>query len=370
MLGIDGADAGTDIAGGLGDRLDFLGGTGIYATDLGGLNSVDLWIGGLAEAKNEFGGMLGSTFNYVFEAQMENLQNGDRMYYLTRTQGTNFLNNLEPNTFSDLVMRNTALGDKYATHLNGALFTTPDHILELDKKIAQEEYGPKKYNGTDPGSDPDWAPGEAHSNLTPLKVMRDYSTTVRGVAPTVDPTDGHNVGGTIRYTGGEHVVLGGTEGNDALYGDKGIDTLWGDAGNDYLNGGTESDDVFGGEGNDFILGGAGGDVMLGNEGDDWIEGGAGFDGMDGDNSELSFNSPIIGHDVMFGQGDETDYEGESGDDIMGSGASVFRYGGQAGFDWAIGKGENQGVNFDMNIGLVATVPNDILRDRFDLVDRI
>ena len=33
---------------------------------------IDLWIGGLAEKKMPFGGMLGSTFNAVFEAQMEN----------------------------------------------------------------------------------------------------------------------------------------------------------------------------------------------------------------------------------------------------------------------------------------------------------
>ncbi len=82
--------------------------------------------------------MLGTTFNYVFEFQMENLQFGDRMYYLTRTQGTNFLNNLEPNTFSDIVMRNTELGDIYSTHLNGALFMTPDYIIELDRGIAQD----------------------------------------------------------------------------------------------------------------------------------------------------------------------------------------------------------------------------------------
>ena len=100
--------------------------TGAYAGgNLGGLELVDLWIGGLAEATPEFGGMLGSTFNYVFEAQMENLQNGDRMYYLTRTQGQNILNQLEPNTFADLVMRNTELGDMYATHLNGRCSPRP-----------------------------------------------------------------------------------------------------------------------------------------------------------------------------------------------------------------------------------------------------
>ena len=36
-----------------------------------GLGNVDLWIGGLAEEKMPFGGMLGSTFNFVFETQLE-----------------------------------------------------------------------------------------------------------------------------------------------------------------------------------------------------------------------------------------------------------------------------------------------------------
>ena len=404
------------------DAYDFIHGLGAYTGNLGGLNLVDLWIGGLAEANPEFGGMLGTTFNFVFEYQMEALQFGDRLYYLTRTQGTGFLNQLEPNTFSDLVMRNTELGDIYSTHLNGALFVTPDHILELDRGIAQTDYD------AGAGIDPTWAPGEPHSVLTPLKVTRTYSgaTVVDDMGTPLDLFDDviHDFGGTLRYIGGEHVVLGGTEGNDKLYGDRGIDTLWGDGGNDYLNGGTESDDVFGGEGDDiiedpfgddvlrgnqgndvissargadllfgdegtdvimlgqdasevfagtgddFVLGGAGKDFLLGNEGADWIEGGAGFDTIAGDNSELFFNSPIQGHDVLFGQGDETDYDAESGDDIMGAGPSVFRYEGMFGFDWAIGKGDlsPDGVNFDFQIPIFTTIPNDILKDRFDQVE--
>ena len=419
------------------DRLDFLNGRGAYAQTvnpsnpndlggLGGLNDVDLWIGGLAEKSPEFGGMLGTTFNFVFEYQMEALQNGDRLYYLTRTQGTNFLNNLEPNSFSDIVMRNTALGGLYATHLNGQLFVTPDHIIELDRGIAQTDYN----GGTlADGRDPEWdGSNPVIEAILGPKVVRDYTgaTTIM-----VDP-DGagplaavaHDVGGTLRVQGGEHYVLGGTEGNDKIWGDSGIDTLWGDGGDDYLNGMTESDDVFGGEGDDiiedpfgddvlrgnqgndvitsargadlmfgdqgqdyillgqdaaeafggtdsdFILGGNGKDFVLGNEGDDWIEGGGGFDTIAGDNSELFFNSPIIGHDVMFGQGDETDYDAESGDDIMGSGPSVFRYEGMFGFDWGIAKNDTAGVNFDLQIPIFTTIPNDVLRDRFDQVEAL
>ena len=399
------------------DRVEFLNGSDDYAGGiaaagaLGGLNAVDLWIGGLGEKAPEFGGMLGTTFNYVFEAQMENLQFGDRLYYLTRTQGTNFLNQLEPNTFTDLVMRNTTLGDKYSTHLNGALFVTQDNIIELDRGIAQTDY-----NGLAAGNDPVWdGSNPINEAILGPKVVRTYTGST-----VVDGT--HDVGGSLRVLGGEHYVLGGTEGNDRIWGDSGMDTLWGDGGNDYLNGMTEADDVFGGEGDDviedpfgddilrgnqgndvitsargadlmfgdegndyivlgqdaseifagqgddFMLGGQGGDFLLGNEGSDWMEGGAGFDGMAGDNSELFFNSPIIGHDVMFGQSNETDYDAESGDDIMGSGASVFRYEGMQGFDWAIGKGDSGPVKFDMQIPIFTTVVTDILRDRFDLVE--
>ena len=71
---------------------------------------------------------------------------------------------------------------------------------------------------------------------------------------------------------------------------------------------------------------------------------------------------------MFGQGDEQDYDAESGDDIMGSGPSVYRYEGMFGFDWGIGKGDNRGVRFDLQIPIFTTIPADILRDRFDLVE--
>ena len=54
-----------------------------------------------------FGGLLGPTFNFVFETQMEDLQDGDRFYYLSRTAGLNLLTQLEGNSFSELIHRNT-----------------------------------------------------------------------------------------------------------------------------------------------------------------------------------------------------------------------------------------------------------------------
>ena len=109
----------------LADRLAFLNSTGTYANLAGGatttgVDAIDLWIGGLAEKQMPFGGLLGSTFNFVFETQMEKLQNGDRFYYLERTPGLNFLTELENNSFAKLIMANTNV-----THLPGDVFSTP-----------------------------------------------------------------------------------------------------------------------------------------------------------------------------------------------------------------------------------------------------
>ncbi len=307
-------------------------GTGAYAGgSLGGLNTVDLWIGGLAEAHPEFGGMLGTTFNYIFEAQMENLQFGDRMYYLTRTQGLNILNNLEPNTFSDLVMRNTDLGDMYATHLNGALFVTPDYFLEMDTGIAQEDYNPGSDNPATTtvvegaGLDPLWGNGEVHSALIARKVMRTLGTDTDNTNGNV-AGDGHLEGGVLRFTGGEHVVVGGTEGNDKIWTDKGIDTLWGDGGNDYLNAGTESDDVFGGEGDDIIEDPFGDDVLRGNQGNDVISEARGADLVFGDEGK---DYIILGQDAAEAFG------GEGDDFILGGAGKDFLLGNE-GDDWIEG----------------------------------
>jgi Ca2+-binding RTX toxin-like protein len=419
VLGDHDVDGDGDIDVAPADRLDFLNATGAYAGgSLGGLNDVDLWIGGLAEEINEFGGQLGSTFNFVFEYQMEHLQNGDRFYYLSRTQGMNLLNLLEPNTFADMIMRNTDLGDLHATHLSAEIMEVPDMILELDPLVRQQNYsGDPLLDGTDPAD---------RSLLDPEHddpVLQALDPKVYRVAPGADVDgDGQADGGILKFSGGEHVVLGGTEGNDSLYGDKGIDTLWGDGGNDYLNPGMESDQVFGGDGddiiedpfgddflrgeagddvivngsgldllfggegqdfimavtdttevfagtgNDFVLGGTAPDVLMGNEGDDWIEGGEGFDGLSGENSELFFNSPIVGHDILNGQGNDTDYDGENGDDIMVQGPGIQRNNGMDGFDWAIHKGDPVGADSDLGIRPFDTREALILRDRFDSVE--
>ena len=109
---------------------DFMFGNGAET----GVENIDLWIGGLAEKIAPFGGLLGSTFNYVFETQLENLQNADRFYYLERLDGLNLLAQLEANSFVELISRNTTLEG-----VGADAFGRPDLVFNL---AAQNLTGP------------------------------------------------------------------------------------------------------------------------------------------------------------------------------------------------------------------------------------
>ncbi|WP_244640501.1 peroxidase family protein [Aureimonas glaciei] len=383
------------------DRQAFLNGTGIYAGDKGGLDLVDLWIGGLAEEIMPFGGMLGSTFNFVFEVQMEQLQSGDRFYYLQRLDGLHLFGEMENNSFAAMIMRNTD-----ATHLPSDVFSVPGLILEIDRT---RQYNPGL--GEDAGADGIMEDDPNTPNidesadnrgldpvgggiLTPLVVRNNPST------PGVDTN-------YLKYTGGDHVLLGGTEANDILIGGIGDDTLYGDGGgdrldggfgNDILNGGDGDDiivdsggddnikggagndvihagpgldlvlagagkdfvflgtdmgsEVFAGEGDDFIYGNKNAERILGNEGSDWIETGT-FDGAPGDNfDEVFAHDGIDGHDVFLGDGGFDEFIGEGGDDIMVGSAGRGKMAGMSGFDWATYKDNTSGVTADLSIPIV------------------
>ncbi|MXO49184.1 heme peroxidase [Erythrobacter vulgaris] len=389
------------------DRLAFLNGPAAET----GVNDIDFWVGGLAEAPMLFGGFLGATFNAVFEAQMEILQDNDRFYYLTRTQGLNLLNELENNAFSKLILANTDMADAGADGIRGTAddilnfhghvdaFAMPDYILHVD---------PSKQVGPDPQHD-----DPILNAIGQTLVQRDDLAT-----PGVETN-------YIKFIGDEHIAINGTDGDDTIISGAGDDGIWGGLGNDRIEGGqgvdlilggagndiiTDSGDsgdfikgedgddviansngldilmggdgkdafivgvdlteVFGGEGDDFILGGDDGDGLMGNEGNDWIEGGGGFDVISGDNSELFFNSTIIGHDVMFAGADENDFDAEAGDDIMVQGVSVMRNEGMSGFDWASHQGSPVSANADMTVSIFVNDQADVLRNRFDQVEAL
>ncbi len=363
---------------------DFMNGTN---TANNGLDSIDFWIGGLAEAPPPFGGLLGSTFNFVFETQMENLQNADRFYYLARTAGLDFLTQLEENSFAEMIMRNLP----NVKHLPFDVFSTPTYTFEA-------------------------------GNLgTAGAIPNDPSTPYNESALLVRDTSlGTN---TIRYNGAEHIVMGGTEGIDRLRAGSGDDTIWGDggndrmeggAGNDSLNGGdgndritdsagddnikggdghdfinggaginlilagdghdfvvsgNDSSEVFAGNGNDFIFGNTANAAMIGNDGHDWIQNGT-AGGAVGDNND-PFNTALIrGNDVFVGGGGADDFTGEGGDDIFNGLAGVDFMDGDVGFDWVTSDGLTGVSNIDLSRLIInAGLPGEpVTVDRFKFVE--
>ena len=377
------------------DRLDFLNGTGAYANDpaLNGVENIDFWIGGLAEAVLPFGGMLGSTFGFIFEMQLEALQDGDRFYYLQRLDGLDLFAQMENNTLSEMIQRNfDGVG-----HLPSDVFSTPGLILEVDQT--------KQYNAGLGSADP-----VSGSILNP-DVVRDNPAT-----PGVDTN-------YIRYNGDEHVLLGGTDGNDHLIGSIGDDTLYGDDGNDRLEGGAgndqfrggdgddiitdfggddiirsgaghdainagqgldlvvadagndfivlgddDLDEAFGGTGDDFILGSKTTEQSMGGDGDDWIEVGA-WTGAVGDNFEQDATDKIKGHDVFHGSGGFDEFIGEGGDDIWVQSLGRGKFDGLSGFDWTSAADMRFGQVMDLNIQPQPGADN-ALQDTFTNVEGV
>ncbi|PMZ70953.1 peroxidase family protein, partial [Pseudomonas sp. FW305-70] len=371
------------------DRLDFLNSTGDYAnvtlagTDgvLGtaddlrgvtvtGVDAIDLWIGGLAEQKTPFGGMLGSTFNFVFENQLEKLQDGDRFYYLERTSGLSMNAELESNSFAKLIMANTS-----ATHLPGLVFSTPGLYLEVDPGrqfneglAAADPLGPNgeqvvfRDNPLTSGADTNYIKytGDEHIVLggtddADILISSEGDDTVWGDGGNdrIEGGDGNDQlrGGAgddiITDTGGDDNLQGG-DGNDVLHGGNGVNLIIGGFGNDFIITGEDASEAIGGQGNDFILGSKANEQDMGNEGDDWIEKGT-SDGAPGDNFDPLGNDPVIGHDVYVGGNENDKFNGEGGDDIMvGSLGFGDRYIGGSGYDWATFKGLAQGVSIDFS----------------------
>jgi Ca2+-binding RTX toxin-like protein len=376
------------------------------ATSKTGLDDVDLWVGGLAEITNVFGGLLGSTFNYVFENQLTNLQNGDRFYYLARTPGMNLRSQLEGNSFSELVMRNT---DAYA--LKADPFATADCKFHL-ANLTWPATSPGSFI-TGPGSVEDDPATECDENRLLLRqpTGRFEYRAINSVDPSgingqgvydgtanLDRIFGGNDNDTfwgregndiIDGRGGDDVVLGGDgndiitdfagfdvlkggPGNDAIDGGVNDDILMGGDGADFTNGGANLNEAFLGNGNDFAIAGQGLDAVFGDAGDDWEEGGDMPDLLIGDSSTFFFDDHNVpGHDVTIGQGGDDDYDGEGGDDIFVAGQGIEKNAGSSGYDWLIGLGDTQPQFADLNMQILPEgQPLLEVRDRFNEVEAL
>jgi len=342
-----------------------------------GLNTVDFWMGGLAERNVPFAGFLGTTFNFVFETQMERLQNGDRFYYLSRNIGLNLFHQLEANSFSALIMRTTD-----ASLVPAQIFATPDHTFDLNNPQVSEwaALGFTDVDGVWTYKNDQGQPGDAHINV--------HGTTgadriLSGIGD--DALWGHDGNDYIRAGAGADSVVGGRgddillgegdddnikggAGNDAIHGGSGEDLLLAGSGKDFVFHGSDVTQSFAGTGDDFVLGGAAHDIIAGNEGDDWLEGGAGSDLVQGDNSNGFQNDPNGGHDVLWGNSGNDDLDSEGGDDIMIASPGTDRHEGMLGFDWVTHKGDPNPANVDMDN--TAFQPDDPanFRDRYDFVE--
>ncbi|ESS71955.1 hypothetical protein MGMO_81c00010 [Methyloglobulus morosus KoM1] len=369
-----------------------------------GLDDVDLWVGGLAENTNLFGGLLGPTFNYVFEKQLTDLQNGDRFYYLARTPGMNLRSQLEGNSFAELVMRNTN-----AHTLKADPFATAD--CKFEKGNLTFPASPGSFI-TGPGSVNDDPTTDCDENLLLLRqpngqILYRAINSVdtpgingQGVYNGTDDVDnflGGNDNDTfwgglgndiIDGNGGDDVILGGEgddiitdfagndflkggPGNDAIDGGVGDDIIIAGAGKDFTNGGANINETFSGEGDDFAIAGQGTDAVFGDSGDDWEEGGDQPDLLIGDSSTLFFDDHNLpGHDILIGQGGDDDYDMEGGDDIGVAGPGVEKNAGAAGYDWSIGQGDPQLQNADLDLPIVNAPPANEVRDRFNEVEAL
>jgi Ca2+-binding RTX toxin-like protein len=366
-----------------GDEIDWSSSpAGVTTT---GLDEVDLWVGGLAEVTNLFGGLLGSTFNYVFETQMEKLQDGDRMYYLQRTPGLNLRTQLEGNSFSEIIQRNTdntntLKADAFATadckfqlaNLNGtpAGFTSFGSTVADDptttdcdesKLLLRKPDGTIQYrqiNSVDPSGINGQAVYQGTDGNDRVFGGNDNDTFWGGKGNDVIEGNGGDdvaLGGEgndiMTDLGGADVTKGGP-GNDAIDTGIGDDITMGGDGQDFINAGANDNESFAGPGNDFVIAGQGADAVFGDGGDDWIEGGTGQDLLQGDHGAPFFDDPgetAPGNDIMVGQIGENDYDAEGGDDVMAQNAAVDRNAGAGGFDWAIHQYNTVAADDDMMI---------------------
>ncbi|WP_230117464.1 peroxidase family protein [Arthrobacter sp. Bi83] len=390
------------------DAAAFMNSTDAWAntgtSSITGLDNVDLWVGGLAERTNLFGGLLGSTFNYVFENQLTNLQNGDRLYYLARTPGMNLRAQLEGNSFAEMMMRNTNVHS-----LKADAFATADCKFEL-KKLDGTPAG-FTASGNTVADDPD-----SDCSETDLLIRMSDGTIKYRARNTVDPSgiNGQSVyngtagvdriyggndndtfwGGTgndvIEGGDGADIALGGEgddiitdlagddvpkggPGNDAIDAGPGLDIIMGGDGKDFTNGGANANETFAGAGDDFVMLGESLDAAFGDSGDDWEEGGDQPDLMQGDSGNLFFldDSQKPGHDILVGQGGDDDYDMEGGDDIGVGGPGIEKVAGASGYDWEIGQGDPQAQDLDLALPIP---PLDILtvgvRDKFNEVEAL
>lgn len=360
------------------DRFDFMASTGAWANVAGetvtGLEDVDLWIGGLAERLQPFGAMLGSTFEFVFATQLENLQFADRFYYLFRNPGNQLFSALEGNTFSDIIQRNTD-----ASNLPADIFSANDVIIDID---AVPSPLPAELAGLEAtATSLRWFGDEHvefHGNAADNNLRTDEGDDAVWGYDGNDRIEGGAGNDSLVGGRGDDILtdlfgddnIKGKQGNDVISTGDGFDLALGGLGDDYIVNGGEEKGVFGGLGDDIVLGTDGRQVIQGNEGNDWLESGIHGDLLQGDNANQDQNDTTGGDDIVIAGGNIDDAEGEGGDDIIvGRESGTTRFLGNLGYDWLTYYGET--VNLNVDLSVVLEVPGaDPQRDRYDQLEAV
>ena len=190
---------------------------------------------------------------------------------------------------------------------NQLLLRAPDGTVSYRARNAIDPTGINGqlvFNGTNPGQ---IGPG-----LDGVLGTAD-DVTLTGIDRVIGGNDNDTIWGAagadiLNGNGGDDVVLGGDgndiitdldgadvpkggPGNDAIDAGPGDDIVLGADGKDFLNGGANDNETFAGPGNDFIIAGQGADAVFGDSGDDWIEGGSGQDLLQGDHGAPFFDDP-------------------------------------------------------------------------------
>lgn len=279
-----------------------------YGTEDIHVNDVELFVGGLAE-RNFGNSQMGSTFTWIFQEQLDRLQDGDRFYYFNQMKDDPLLiADIGAQHFSDIVMRNTGL--QYM----------PNNIFAVSERI-------------------DLQPNELNHDFSVMPVSPDHVLVLVGNARNNIITG--TAGDDTIYGGPGDDVLGGGLGHDALfggtgddviaagpgpfgifaYGEEGDDSLTGNSGDDNLIGGPGDDLLTGKTGNDYLSGGEGNDRLMPGAGHNLVDGGAGIDTVDYSDSlsAVSINLGIHNDTIAAAGG----YQGDVTDNVENAVGSNF-----------------------------------------------
>jgi methionine-rich copper-binding protein CopC len=312
---------------------------------------------------------------------MEDLQAGDRLYYLSRLAGLNLGLQIESNTLSEIIQRNSD-----AENLPALIMTTADYSVVSTAAV-----------------------NAADCPTVQVHELR-FNQLVDGVASMIGALNCRLQYNELTFPG-KNVVYGGSNSltkGDNIQAGSGDDTVRGNEGNDLVNAGDGNNQIYGGNGNDVLIdrgnsssigvlnGGDGNDVLLpgnglkgnnpglgddvviagvapavalmglgndkflgndtgndtatGDDGSDWLEGHGGLDGLTGDAAAVfGIDTVKFGSDYLWGGSANDVLDGGGASDILGEGdggAGSDTMTGGFGWDWVTAQGSTTAASYD------------------------